>query len=363
MWSIIGDAAVLAALDRAIESGRPAHAWLFTGPEGIGKRAVAIEFAAALNCKAERAALDDGQSGEGAAVQINPKPCGGCRSCRDTFAGQHADVEFVAPGGVCDEPGHADHGDSRNLRICQVRRLERVLSLSPYAGGRRVAIVEAADSLQVEAANAFLKTLEEPPEGTVIILLAEAEDKLPETVLSRCQRLAFRPLDRQTIEAALQARGADEATVESIAAAANGRIGWALRALADPALLAERSSMVEDAVRLAHAGRIERFAWARGAENRGNEVKERYLRELSVWEGWWRSVLQAGAGPVEAVDDPLLAAEGKLYTSAEIVRFLKALLKTREYLQANVDPQLALENLMLDLPIAGGSARTLNARA
>src|SRR5688572_22102788 len=104
MWSIIGHTAALSALDRAIESGHPAHAWLFTGPEGIGKRAIAIEFAAALNCAAAA------------------KPCGECRSCRDTFGSQHPDVELVAPGGLCDEPDHRDHGDSRNLRICQIRR-------------------------------------------------------------------------------------------------------------------------------------------------------------------------------------------------------------------------------------------------
>ena len=82
------------------------------------------------------------------------------------------------------------------LRICQVRRLEKLLSLAPYAGGRRVAIVDAADTLQAEAANAFLKTLEEPPAGSVIILLAERPERLPETVMSRCQRLDFRPVDR-----------------------------------------------------------------------------------------------------------------------------------------------------------------------
>src|SRR5678815_579906 len=102
MWSIIGHAAPLAALDRAIESGAPAHAWLFAGPAGLGKHATAVEFAAALN-------------------GLGPdKPCGDCRPCRDTFEARHTDVEIVAPGGLCDEPDHKDHADSRGLRICQV---------------------------------------------------------------------------------------------------------------------------------------------------------------------------------------------------------------------------------------------------
>jgi DNA polymerase-3 subunit delta' len=336
MWTTIGHAPALATLQRAIESGRPAHAYVFTGPEGVGKATAALEFAAALNC-----------------IEAD-KPCGVCRACRDTLAGRHTDVELVAPGGICDEPDHRDHADSRDLRICQVRRLEHVLSLAPYAGGRRVAIIDAADTLHTEAANAFLKTLEEPPGDAVIILLVEREERLPETVLSRCQRVVFRRADRETVIEALIERGADETQAEAIAAAAAGRIGWAFRALADASLLAERAELLEDAVRLAHAARLERFAWAKGAESRAPGVRERYLRALEVWEEWWRDVLLAGAdgsdGLVNRDREPVLRREGKLYAAGDIVLFLQAVLKTKEYLQANVDPQLALENLTLYLP-------------
>jgi DNA polymerase-3 subunit delta' len=347
MWSVIGHFPVMAVLERALSSpageGLP-HAWLFAGPEGTGKRTVALEFAAALNCQAAQ------------------KPCGECRTCRDTLSGRHPDVELVAPGGICDEPEHRDHAESRDLRICQVRRLERVLSLSPYSGGRRIAIIDAADTLHVEAANAFLKTLEEPPADTVIILLVEREERLPETVLSRCRRLAFRPLDRELVLNALVARGADGMRAEAIAAAAGGRVGWALRALEETELLAERESMLDEAVRLAHAGRVEQFGWAKGAESRSADVRDRYLKELAVWESWWRDVLLVAAGSREGIAnrdrDTILTDEGRLYGAAAIVKFLRVLLVTREYLQANVDPQLALENLTLDLPRAPLQARS-----
>ena len=336
MFTTIGHAPALAALQRAIESGRPAHAYVFTGPEGVGKATAALEFAAALNCEA------------------NDKPCGDCRPCRDTLANRHPDVESIAPGGLCDEPDHRDHADSRDLRICQVRRLERVLSLAPYAGGRRVAIIDAADTLRAEAANAFLKTLEEPPPGTVIVLLVEREERLPETVLSRCQRIAFRRIDTPTVIAALQSRGADLPTAQAIATAAAGRIGWAFRALEDPEVLEERDSMLDDAVRVAHGGRVERFGWARGAESRAPGVRERYLRGLDAWESWWRDVLLAASGAragfLNQDRAAVLLEEGKLYSIGEVVHFLRSLLQTREHLQENVDPQLALENLTLDLP-------------
>lgn len=350
MWSIVGHDAALTALGRALDSPRPPHAWLFSGPEGVGKQALALEFAAALNCQAA--------SAEG--------PCGECQSCRATRAGNHPDVEVIAPGGICDEPEHRDHSDSRDLRICQVRRLEKLLSLSSYTGGTRVAIVDGADTLHVEAANAFLKTLEEPPAGGVIILLAEREERLPDTVLSRCQRLPFRPVDRETILETLVEQGAEPEQAIAITAAARGRLGWAQRALQDPALLEERNAMLDEAVRLAHASRVERFAWAREAEGRTPGLRERYLRELWVWEGWWRDVLLCGSGADEGVEnsdrEPQLREEGKLYGASEIVTFLRALAQTREYLQQNVDPQLALENLMLDLPMAGQTGRLATTR-
>src|SRR3972149_5374500 len=105
MWSVIGHAPALAALERAVEGGRPAHAWLFSGPEGVGKRTAALEFAAALNCTGDE------------------KPCGACRDCRDTLAERHPDVELVAPGGICDEPDPREPAESRELRLCPGRRL------------------------------------------------------------------------------------------------------------------------------------------------------------------------------------------------------------------------------------------------
>jgi DNA polymerase-3 subunit delta' len=330
-----------------LTSGRPPHAWLFTGPEGIGKLATALEFAAALNCTSA------------------DKPCGACQACRTTLSGNHPDVEVVAPGGMCDEAEHRDHADSRDLRICQIRRLERVLSLSPYAGGRRVAIVDAADTSRAEAANAFLKTLEEPPAGAVIILLAEREERLPDTVLSRCQKLPFRAVERTAIVEALIERGSDPDEAVAIAAAARGRLGWAFQAFEDPSLLEEREAMLDEAVRVAHAGRFERFGWSKEAESRAPGVRERYLRELGVWESWWRDVLLIGAGGTEGAEnsdrEPQLREEGRLYSASDIVAFLRALTQTREYLQENVDPQLALENLILDLPMVGRTA-TANGR-
>ncbi len=335
-WRTIGNERALESLEKAVLSGTPAHAYLFCGPASVGKLRAAVEFAAVLNCEGE------------------VRPCRECRSCRDTFSGHHPDVELIAPGGICDESEHRDHSDSRDLRICQVRRLERVLSLTPYAGGWRIAIIDAADSLRTEAANAFLKTLEEPPERTVIVLVTDSEDRLPETVLSRCQRVVFQRVDRATVLRALGERGADARSAAAIATTANGRIGWAFRVLEDATLLSERDEMLDTAVRVTHGSRSERFLWARGADERGSSSRERYQRELHVWETWWRDVLSVSSGAREGLTNTerrfALEQESKLYSPADVITFLRRLLEVREILKGNVDPQLALEVLTLDLP-------------
>jgi DNA polymerase-3 subunit delta' len=321
MWTTLGNSAAIDTLRRALASGRPSHAYIFAGPDGVGKRFAAVEFAAALNC------------------ETADPPCGVCRACRTTLAGQHPDVETIGPGGLCDESEHRDHEGSRVLLICQVRRLQHVLSLTPYGGGRRIAIVESAETLNEYAANAFLKTLEEPPPDTVLILLTKAPEELPETVRSRCQLVSFGRLPVREIEAALRERGAAPEAAAAVAAASSGRIGWAIRAIEDEALLARRTEMLETASRLPKAARSERFAWAAGASSRDPGVREAYREELEVWAAWWRDVM------AETLDE-----KSRLYRTADVVRFLRALADTREYLTENVDPQLALENLVLAMP-------------
>jgi len=131
--------------------------------------------------------------------------------------------------------------------------------------------------------------------------------------------------------------------------------------LADPALLAERAAVLDSITRIAHSGRAQRFAWANIGEGRPAALRERYLREIAVWESWWRDILALGAGASEGVTSvdrmPELAKESKLYAAADVAAFLRALQRTRAHLMENVDIQLALENLMLDLPqprLAGG---------
>jgi DNA polymerase-3 subunit delta' len=334
----------MAAFEPAVVRGEPAHAYLFSGPGGVGKGTAARELAAALNCDADT------------------RPCGECRSCRDILEPdrQHPDVELVATGSLCDETEHGAHEGSRDIRICQIRRLERVLALTPYRAPWRVAIIDSAERLNQDASNAFLKTLEEPPAATVLVLITSKEEQLLETVLSRCQKVTFGRVEREKVEQALAARGVERERSTAIAALANGRLGWALRAADSDDVLTERHAFLDSAVEMAHASPATRLAWAKGADERGPAMRERFLRELEIWESWWRDVLAMSAGtpgrPMTGIINvdrfESLEREGRLYAPADIVRFLRVLQQTREHLQLNVDAQLALEVLVLDLPAA-----------
>ncbi|MGB6836539.1 MAG: AAA family ATPase, partial [Dehalococcoidia bacterium] len=190
MWTVVGQEAAVSMLTRCLAEGRISHAYLFVGPAQVGKTTTARQFAQALNCLGDE------------------PPCGECRACRLIAEGKHPDVETMGIGGVCDEPEHRDHrtDGSRDIRICQVRRMERVLSRTPYEGRCRVIIVDPADALTTEAANAFLKTLEEPPPNVVLILVAQREELLPSTVGSRCRRVPFRAAPVAAVARALEER-------------------------------------------------------------------------------------------------------------------------------------------------------------
>jgi DNA polymerase-3 subunit delta' len=326
-----GQDAAVAALRQALTSDRLAHTYLFTGPEGVGKATLARRLVAALLCEAEPVA----------------RPCLECRACLRTEAGETPDVERIAVGGVCDEggPAHRDHSTdgSTRIRICQVRRLERVANLTPFHAPRRIFIIDTADDLQREAGHALLKTLEEPPSSVLLILLATDVDELLPTVRSRCQELALTPMPHSALVAALRERpGLDATTAEELATEARGRYGLAVRLHTDPSLRMLRETAAADALRLASAGRNERLDYAATVAARWSKERMSVLDALDTWRWWWHErLLEASRGGA-----PLLRC-----TPAEAVRALQAVQQTREHLLANTNPQLALEVMMLDLPV------------
>jgi DNA polymerase III subunit delta' len=274
--SIRGVDRVVDDLRNALAQGRFPHAFLFVGPEGVGKRTFALGLAQALLCERVPAVALD--------------PCEMCPSCLQVKAGTHPDVLQVA------RPD-----DKHELPIKIIRDLCLDLGLKPMRGDRRVAIVDDADDLNDEASNAFLKTLEEPPPGSVLILIGTSAEGQIETVVSRCRVVRFDPLSNHDLADLLVEQGvtSDPVEAERLARLGEGSVGRA-RGLAEPALDQFRREMIDTLADPhgfdppAFAARFKAFVDEAGTESILKRTRARLL--VGELAGFFRGILWQTAG-------------------------------------------------------------------
>jgi DNA polymerase-3 subunit delta' len=215
---------LIAAFGRAVARGRLAHAYLFVGPPGVGKRLFARQLGKTLLCESPPAGRWDS--------------CDACAACALVVAGTHPDLFAVA------RPD-----EKLEMPIEVIRELCNGLSLKPARGGRKIAIVDDADDLNEESANSFLKTLEEPPPGSLLVLIGTSVDRQLATVRSRCQVIPFAPLTDELVEELLRGDALlESADVARLARLSGGSPGLA-RDLADPKLWAFRTQVLEELAR------------------------------------------------------------------------------------------------------------------
>ncbi|HEY5998625.1 MAG TPA: DNA polymerase III subunit delta', partial [bacterium] len=203
LGGVVGHAPQRELLARALARGAVHPAYLFTGLPGVGKRLLALELARAWLCHAEMGA-----------------PCGACPSCRAVGGDAHPDWLLVAP--------EKEKEKRKSIGVEQVRNFGAWLWQTPARGSRKAALIDPADALTAEAANALLKTLEEPPPGRVVVLVASRPGALPPTVRSRCQQVAFGPLAEEEVAEVLRRNGWPAQAARQAAALADGSPGAAL---------------------------------------------------------------------------------------------------------------------------------------
>ena len=273
----LGHRAAIAAVRALLGSGFP-HAVVLTGPAGVGKSTLAVDIAAALLCSAEEPAA---------------RPCGACRPCRMVEHGNHPDLHRLAPsgaGGGISIGGRGERG---------VRDLISDLALLPVEVGARLAIIEAAHRMSEDAQSALLKTLEEPPVGTTILLCADDEERLLPTIRSRCVRIRLGPLGIRDVEAVLAARGvADAPTASRLARITDGRPGHAIAFALAPAAATIRGEIARTLLDLLNSGVTARLTGIRELAGRAAEL----ARELDAGA--------ARAAAIEAGDVPAAAGRG-----------------------------------------------------
>ena len=322
-WNLIGHEWAVDMLKKHVVNG-PRHAYLFTGPPGLGRRTLALHFAQALNCPTP---VDAGI------------PCGQCRDCKQIQAMQQADLTVVqaeSEGGI--------------IKVDQIRDARRMLTLKPYMAKYRVALFLRFHEANDNAANALLKTLEEAPSYAVLILTADNPEQLLPTIVSRCEVLRLRPLEIGKVQKELESRGIESERAKLIAHISGGRFGYALQLVEDNSLLEKREEQLNDLQRLVAASRVEKFAYA----DKLARDKDLMRHTILIWLSYWRDVMLRAAQaetPLTNLDRNMeiesLAGRMNLSSARKVVAQLEDAL---EKMERNVNTRLLAEVVLLDLP-------------
>ncbi|MEB2284662.1 MAG: DNA polymerase III subunit delta' [Polyangiaceae bacterium UTPRO1] len=303
-------------LRRGFEAGRLAHAFVFTGPEGVGKLTVARLLAAGLHC--DVAPFD---------------ACGGCGACRTIAAGTHPDVRIVA--------GPLD--GKRDISIEQVRDLQRELGFRSLSQHPKVGIIDDAHLLTAQAQNALLKTLEEPSGDSVLVLVAVQQSALLPTILSRCQRVSFGPLPTADVVAILERRGRSATEARALAAYADGSPGVALGL--DPELFDRRRRELLTALaglRGADFKKLVDFAQTLAGEDKDPAAV------LALVASWHRDLLRrAVLGADAELQNADLAAAIGTPDVGRSLRNLETTYDTMRALRRNANRNLALVRMLM----------------
>ena len=324
MAGLVGHDAVLQHIRSAVRAGRVSHAYLIEGAEGSGKKTLANQFAMALLCR-------DPQEGQ---------PCGKCDSCRVFLSGNHPDMHYLRPG------------EKGTLPVQYVReQLVQDIEILPYQSGRKVYIVEQAQTMNVQAQNALLKTIEEPPEYGVVILLAESIQSFLPTVRSRCVLLRLLRLPEELVTRILTEQY--QVTPElaaSCAACCQGAVGQALKLACSPEFAALRSQWMDRLARLAEADTLEVLSWSEALENDKEHIQE-VLRMMLAWFRDLLLVMETGETSRCICQDQRSALEKavRFYEGKELYRKIRMLSDAQNKLQHNVNYALWSDWLLMQL--------------
>ncbi len=320
---IIGQEQIIGHMKSAVREGKISHAYMIAGEKGSGKKLLANTFAMTIQCE---------EGGE--------EPCGMCRSCKQALSGNNPDIRYVT------------HEKPNVISVDEIRvQLNSDISIKPYSRPRKIYIIDEAEKMNVQAQNAMLKTIEEPPEYAVIILLVTNPGIMLQTILSRCILLNIRAVDkRKTVKLLSDKYGASEYMAELAADFSDGIVGKAIDFAASDDFSALKAGVIGVLKKLdsADAGDVYRIAkdWS--------DDKANLSERLSLAEMWYRDLLVVKS--TDRTDKTSFKEEQReLYRQASLFSYegivgkLDAIALFRERMKVNVNAESAMTVMMLKL--------------
>ena len=334
MWQVVGQTRAVSLLQHSLERGTLAHAYLLVGPRHVGKMTLALNLAQALNCEAVE------------------RPCGECASCQKIALNKHADIQII---GLSQNEDSAEAKSQAEISINQIREIQHSSSLPPFEGKYKIFIIDGAEFLSSEAANCLLKTLEEPVDKVVFILLTANDRLLPATVVSRCQQLELPPPATGEVEAALcSGWGVEQLRAKLLARLSRGCLGWAILAASGDDLLQQRTEKLDRLLNIINADYEERFTYVAQFVALFRKNRELVQEILDLWLDWWRDLMLVKVGCGDSITnvdlEAILVNIAGGYSLAQIRGFIDSIQAAGEQLRQNANPQLVLEVLMLSMP-------------
>lgn len=298
-------------LKKKIQSDQLSHAYLFRGPDGVGKKRFALDFVKSINC------IDE-------------------KECKLIEEGKHPDVLIVKP-----------KEDKSEIEISQVREVQQFLALKPYYGSFKAVIIDEAEKMNQQAQSCFLKTLEEPKGKTILILISSRPEMLLSTILSRCQTISFFIVALKEIKNYLMENGVQEKRAEMIASMSDNRPGRAIDFLLQPDKIEKENKSLKEVLEVCNSDLALKFKYVKNLqENSFGEtidIIKKYFRQLLFFKMGVNNFMELGYFPLppEKLKSYSFAKLKEIIRLAEIIDF--------RLLTSNINPKLALEILLIEI--------------
>ena len=317
--AIVGQERAVRFLTQMLQKGNIPTALLFTGIDGIGRQRAAVALGMALNCS----------------NPVGMAACRKCAPCRKMISGSHPDIVMVEPDGM-------------SIKIDQVRAISRQLKFAPLEGGWRMVIINDAQAMNLEASNAMLKILEEPPRRTILILTASQTTDLLPTIVSRCQQIAFRPIPQEKVAQLLvEERGLDRQTARTLAISTKGSLGKALSTDVEN-WKAWRDSLIGQIVALSGKTMQSLFSFAETLSG----AKDRLADSLEIIMIWFRDVIMFKFTPDRIINEDFeteIRSASKRESVNSLLEKVEAVHSAQKAIERNANARLTIEVMLLRL--------------